>query len=384
MSGDELKEEMAWHGIEVAAHLGRQALLAGEMERRRTWDDDGASSLAAWMVERTGVSERTGRALGALGARLFDLPHLARAFEAGEVSLDKVTAVVTLATPESDATLTAQAKACSVRELEQLARHHRGVSSGDDEVAEAGRHLRCNDARRTIAGQWPQVDYALIKHAIDEVLKDSDAEGQTPLDQRRADALVRLCGSKGRPGAPGPGADQDADPGAGGPPASWGAGAYLVVAHVALETLLFEGTQAAELERCGLISAETVRRLACAADIAVALDDEDGHTMFEGRAQRFATSTQRREIWRRDRSCRFPGCGHTNFMIVHHLSEWEHGGRSDLSNLVWLCEYHHHRVHRLGWRVIGDANAELTFIGPDGRAMTSRPSPLWTKAKAET
>jgi hypothetical protein len=26
----------------------------------------------------------------------------------------------------------------------------------------------------------------------------------------------------------------------------------------------------------------------------------------------------------------------------------------------------------------GDANAELTFVGPTGRAMTSRPSPLWT------
>ena len=27
----------------------------------------------------------------------------------------------------------------------------------------------------------------------------------------------------------------------------------------------------------------------------------------------------------------------------------------------------------------GDANAELTFVGPSGRVMTSRPSPLWTR-----
>ncbi len=135
--------------------------------------------------------------------------------------------------------------------------------------------------------------------------------------------------------------------------------------------------------RFGLISAATAQRIACGADIAVAFDDEDGHTMFEGRTQRFASATQRHEIWRRDRRCRFPGCGHTKFMVVHHLEEWEHGGLTDLWNLVWLCEYHHHRVHRLGWRVLGDANAESTFIGPDGRAMTSRPSPLWTKAKAK-
>jgi hypothetical protein len=27
----------------------------------------------------------------------------------------------------------------------------------------------------------------------------------------------------------------------------------------------------------------------------------------------------------------------------------------------------------------GDANAELTFVGPSGRVMTSRPSPLWNR-----
>jgi hypothetical protein len=68
---------------------------------------------------------------------------------------------------------------------------------------------------------------------------------------------------------------------------------------------------------------------------------------------------------------------------VHHIIEFEQGGFTDLSNLVLLCEYHHHRVHRLGWRILGDANGELTFIGPEGRAMTSRPSPLWTKAKVK-
>ena len=27
----------------------------------------------------------------------------------------------------------------------------------------------------------------------------------------------------------------------------------------------------------------------------------------------------------------------------------------------------------------GNANTELTFFGPSGRVMTSRPSPLWTR-----
>jgi hypothetical protein len=155
-----------------------------------------------------------------------------------------------------------------------------------------------------------------------------------------------------------------------------------VVVHVDYEALKTPGsTGVAELERFGLISAQTARRITCSADVAVAFDDEAGHTMYEGRVHRFATPTQRREAWRRDRRCRFPGCEHTSFTIVHHIIEWDNGGLTDLSNLVCLCEYHHHQVHRSGWHVSGDANAELTFSGPTGRAMTSRPSPLWTKIK---
>ena len=30
----------------------------------------------------------------------------------------------------------------------------------------------------------------------------------------------------------------------------------------------------------------------------------------------------------------------------------------------------------------GNANEELTFFGPSGRVMTSRPSPLWTRVTA--
>ena len=39
-------------------------------------------------------------------------------------------------------------------------------------------------------------------------------------------------------------------------------------------------------------------------------------------------------------------------------------------------------VHSKGWTMSGNANAELTFVGPSGRVMTSRPSPLWTRVTA--
>jgi hypothetical protein len=370
MPGEDLKDEAARLGIEIAARQGRLAAVVGELDRRRSFDDDGATSMAAWLSQRNGVSERTGRTFSHIGERLLDLPHLDRAFQAGEVGLDKVMAVITTATPESDAEMTETAKSCSVRELHQLARRGRGRTVQDDDAARDGSYVRFNDANHTVSGKLAPEDYALVKNSIDEVVKATGSDGETPLDQRRADALVRLCGSEGGLGG-GVG---------GGGGGGVGAGRYLVVIHVDFEALRApDGTGVAELERLGLVSAQTARRIGCGADIAVAFDDEDGHTMFEGRAKRFATETQRREAWRRDRKCRHPGCEHTDFMVVHHIIEWEHGGLTDLSNLIWLCEYHHHQVHRSGRHVAGDANGELTFSGPTGHAITSRPSPLWTK-----
>ena len=63
-----------------------------------------------------------------------------------------------------------------------------------------------------------------------------------------------------------------------------------MVVHTPLAALLDESGQtselAGELERDGLISTEVVRRIACDATIAVGVDDDVGHTMYEGRARR--------------------------------------------------------------------------------------------------
>jgi hypothetical protein len=100
--------------------------------------------------------------------------------------------------------------------------------------------------------------------------------------------------------------------------------------------------------------------------------------MYEGRARRDPTPAQRREVMRRDRHCRFPGCTNVTFTNTHHVVPWKPGGRTDLDNLALVCVYHHHLVHSSGWEMTGNANKELTFVGPKGRVMTTRPSPLWT------
>jgi len=76
-------------------------------------------------------------------------------------------------------------------------------------------------------------------------------------------------------------------------------------------------------------------RLACDASISKILTDELGRVVDVGRAERSARPVQRRLLWARDRGCTFPGCGRPpDWCEAHHLRFWEHGGPTDLSNLV--------------------------------------------------
>ena len=280
-----------------------------------------------------------------------------------------------VATPETERQLCGQAKEHSVRELADIARSEAdlaptGSPSSSARSEHDRRFVRFNDAYRTVSAQLAPDSYAETKAAIDAQVKLIPSDAETPLDQRRCDALVGIvhsfvAGSGSRTTTTSP---------------------YVVVAHVPLGALVEdsgeESTLAAELEHGGLIDAETVRRIACDATVVVALDDDLGHTMYEGRARRFPSDAQRREVMRRDRQCRFPGCTNVTFTNVHHVVPWKPGGRTDLDNLALLCLFHHKTVHTKGWKMTGDATTELTFCGPSGRVMTSRPSPLWTRVTA--
>jgi hypothetical protein len=400
----------------MSAAQGRILVRLGEFSRRQAYRDEGATALEPWAVERFGVSVPTARALGQMSAKSHELPHLVGSLCAGEVSLDKVRALAPVATPESDRALCARAKDHSVHELADIARMEAeqlrvsrsiqgAVARPDAPSTHERRSVRFNDQCRTMTAQLPPASYAEVRSCLEARAKDIPSDGDTPWDQRVHDAFVEVIHSVDADARErsaqrvGAGAGTSSTPrtagrtGAVGRAREAGAAAtattagspYVVVAHVPLSALRDEkgdpSEVAGELERGGLIDAETVERLACEATVIVALDDDLGHTMYEGRARRDPTGAQRREVRRRDRHCRFPGCTNVTFAHVHHIRHWKPDGRTDLANLALLCEFHHHRIHSKGWTMTGNANEELAIIGPTGRTMTSRPSPLWTRVE---
>ncbi len=362
LSNDEIRRRLDDLFRLRAAVDGRILELLGEVGRREAFRDEGATSTEAWAVERFAVSAPTARAYAHVAERAWDLPHLTRALCDGDITFDKVRAVVDAATPETDSELSDRARECTVRQLAELARSKRRAPDHRAEKDFGGRWLRFSDSFRTVTAQLPPESYAEVRACLEGRARELPSDGDTPWDRRLCDAFLLTVR---RPGA---------GAGAGGP--------YFVVAHVPLTDLRDHDGEPSELvgelERDGLIDGETVRRVACDATITIALDDDVGHTMFEGRARRRPTDAQRREIMRRDRHCRFPGCTNVTFTNTPHIQPWKPDGRTDIDNLALLCVHHHHRVHHGKWTMSGNANEELTFVGPTGRVMTSRPSPLWT------
>ena len=208
-----------------------------------------------------------------------------------------------------------------------------------------------------MTAQLPAESYAEVRAGLEARARQFPSDGETRWDQRLADAFVVSVVRRGDR-ATGPSHRSIRGRAVARAPTSW----WRTCRSPRSSTRT--RTWPASSSTAGLVDAEVMRRLACDATLVVALDDDVGHTMYEGRARRDPTPTQRRELWRRDRHCRFPGCTNATFVNPHHMRWWRRDrGPTDLDNLALLCEHHHHLVHSKR-RLSGDANAELSFVGP--------------------
>jgi len=98
------------------------------------------------------------------------------------------------------------------------------------------------------------------------------------------------------------------------------------------------------------LSKPEIHRLLCDANVARIILGPDSQPLDVGREHRTAPRWLRRAVANRDRGCRYPGCTrHPNRCEAHHVWAWETGGPTAVHNLVLLCSFHHHVVHRTGW-----------------------------------
>jgi hypothetical protein len=307
LSNEEVTGELELAFRQKAAAEGKIVVLMGEVSRRESFRDEGATSAQAWTAERFGVSTPTARAYTHVAEKACDLPNLVGALCEGDITFDQLRAVADVATPETEIELRDQARRCSVRELADVARAQAQRSGSATRAEHDRRFVRFNEQCRTVSVGLPPESFAETRARLEARARELPSDGETPWDQRLCDAFMETIRSSA-PGETGHGTTKGVSP-------------HFVVVHVTLETLVDESSELpGELERDGFVSAETVRRLACDATVTIAIDDDVGHTMFEGRQRRWPSASQRREIMRRDRHCRFPGCANVTFTNVHHFS----------------------------------------------------------------
>lgn len=177
--------------------------------------------------------------------------------------------------------------------------------------------------------------FAAIAAVLDAGAAARDANDERPTPQRQAEAPAYACAQALQRGRL---------------PETGGRRPQLVVI-VRLEDLEHRAA-AASLEFGGALSAATPRQLACDAAVIPMVLSSTGVPLDVCRVSRTVPDGLRHAVTVRDGGCAFPGCDRQpSWCEVHHVVEWQHGGPTELSNLVMLCSEHHRLIHHTHWGV---------------------------------
>ncbi len=352
------------------------------------WAEAGFASCADWLAWRLGVSRMTASEKVRAARALETLPLISDAMDRGELSFSKVRALTRVATPESEAELLAYARASSAAGLERLVRGWKTMNRAGEQRAELLLHRTRSfsvfpdgEGMYLVRGRLTPEVAAVLMRAVEAAgdalhAAESDADQDRPdPEQRRADAVGLLAERALAAGFAGDGA----------PISGSRAERYQVLVHVEPSALRADGEPGmSELEDGTRFTAENSRRLACDASVVEIEKGPSGDVLGVGRRRRTIPPGLRRALEARDRGCRFPGCG-LRFTDAHHIDHWADGGETSLKNTVLLCRRHHRLVHEEGHRVFSDAEGQVVFFDPMGRAIAASapPPPLGNEPLAE-
>lgn len=357
-----LEKEIAEQLAAISAAQARLCELVEEHDRKRLWADSvGITSESMWLAWRGGMVPGQARSLVALANKLKELPALRQAFSSGRLSLSQAQAVASIATPETDGSLTELALGLSGSQLATFAKHYRAaIDAGQDAHPKRyfsvryTEHGECRFSGRASAEIGATVEKALRVAASEQPL---DEEAEDRFGARDLDALLAIAesslahelASRSRPDA------------------------FQVVVHV--DRSVLEGGQGdCYIPGAGAITPDVAERLLCDASV-VEIEMAGSEVLDVGRASRRYTTAIRRALEARDKQCRFPGCGNTSRLQNHHMKEWvaDQGGTS-LEEGVRLCALHHATVHRHRIKVVRNAARGWDFIAADG-TLLARPPP---------
>jgi Domain of unknown function (DUF222)/HNH endonuclease len=332
----------------------------GAYARSGAWQLNDSLTAAAGLRDRCRMN--AGHALRDLDVarKLDQLPELAAAFGAGEVSRRHVEVVTDRATPERaemlrgvEHELVDYARISTPRELRAVVRRMTDAFDGDggaeaDEAEHAKNTVSVSllAGRGVLSGDLDAESTEIVATALDAELEarappDEEPRDRRPIPQRRADALVAICRLYMASRTDGPGPRR-------------GRTHVSVVADVGALTGITDELLAAlriEAAHVGQVSIATLERLTCDCKLSRILMDGPSQVLDVGRATRTVGTALWNALVARDQHCSHPGCTRPPaYCEAHHIVHWSKGGPTSLANLKLLCWEHHRKHHRLDAR----------------------------------
>jgi hypothetical protein len=371
LTTERLEAELCQQAAHLDAALCRWLLVLAEFDKREAYHSWECATAAHFLNWRCGISLRTARDHLRVARALGELPVLTEAFSRGEISYSKARAITRVAKPGTDEMLVDLARHMTVDQLERVIRGVRFTQARDADALDLDEHVSIRQdydgGLADLRGRLAPEDAALLSAALDRSRRDL-ASGLSPDGSREPPDNSDSVDSAVKPHRP---TTVDALRAmcqtvlANGPKPAAGPDLTRVVLHVHADTCrghLHDGPE---------LALDTVRRLCCDSggrEVVV-----NGSLPIDlGRSTRQVSAKQRLFLLVRDGGCVFPGCTQRRWVDAHHIVHWLDGGPTDVTNLVMVCNRHHHAVHEGGYRVALATTGAIWFR-PDGEPLNPSP-----------
>lgn len=355
-----LFEELAELTGQRNAIDGRIVEIVAEIDRDELWGNTGARSIPALVAWRTGCSSVNAKSIAAVAHRLEELPRCAEGMREGRLSLDQISVIAQHAAEGSDehyAQLAAVATVSQIRTAVRLEprpdpapRPESPPSitrSADEQFTYWRIKLPHIEAAKFDAALASHRDALIAEWKRDRDDAPDNSSEEAPPFPDTVDAFMRLVER---------GWDTEVAARPHGHQTT-------VVIHVDLDKPV------AALHVGPALTAGEAGYLTCDATCEVWFE-RAGEPIGAGRSTRVINRRLRRALEYRDRCCAVPGCGATRGLHAHHITHWQDGGPTEMSNLVLVCPYHH-RLHHRGVITITGTATELTITDIDGHTLSS-------------
>ena len=428
---DDLEEEI----ISLSKHMNqdeyRFLVMVREFDIRQGWRAYQFNNCAEWLNMKCGISPGTAREKVRVALALLDLPKCSEGFAKGELSYSKVRAMTRAATVFNEEKLVDYALKATAHQVEEHCRRLRNAdrrqSTPDARRAWQARSLKrtCHpDGMMSIYVELPREQGELVMKALEmamaaaagdtadeayqmyaaavaagqgdkvndktggAVSQTGDTAGQGEQDRvapaaektaantkdktgkkktaeqtlaeyqqsnaffaRQADALVAVA----REYLSGTGGEKKTK-----------SDNYQVVVHVDAAALQDKGGKSD-------LPVESVRRIACDADLVAVTSDAKGNLLNLGRKHRVVSPQLKRALLARDKCCTYPSCSHEQFLEAHHVMHWADGGETSLDNAILLCNRHHRLLHEGGFTILKNFAGEWYFRTAAGKVLPEAP-----------